>query len=104
MVKVKNMDIEEAVRLYEELKERKEVVHLYNSRLMEEMDNKARLNYAVRKATEATEKRVRKETEKATLDQVIRKLLSEKVSKDIILKVTGISEEKLNSFILDNNT
>ena len=151
MVKIKNMDIEEALKLYEELQERDDVVDLYTSRLIAEMDrrvweekmaedkakleedkiklqenkakmeadkiklqenkakmeadkiklqeNKAKMEADKIKLQENKAKmekekiRVVEENEKK-LSQIIRNLLQENLSKDMILNITGVSEER----------
>ena len=111
MVKVKNMDIEEAVKLYDELQKRKDVVHLHFSRMMAEMDNKARLKYAVEKAEEKALKKgtaagietgmrtgmqVGKQAEK---EEIIKNLLRQKVDLDVIIKATGVTKDKIDEIM-----
>ena len=95
MVKVKNMDIEEAVKLYDELQKRKDVVHLHFSRMMAEMDNKARLKYAEEKAEEKGIKKG-KNAEKV---EIIKNMLKQELDKNIIMKITGVTETKLDEIM-----
>jgi len=106
MVKVKNMDIEEAVKLYDELQKRKDVVNLHFSRMMAEMDNRARMKYAVEKA----EKRaLRKGTEEGRQvgkqegkEEIIKNMLKQNIDENIIMKVAGVTKEKLDEIIYDS--
>lgn len=109
MVKVQNMDIEEAVQLYSDLRKRRDVTHLYRSRVIAEMDNQVRLECAVERAEKRAERRAKKRAEERAekkaeekLKQIIKNMLNQNISKDIIAKSVDISEEKLNSLISNN--
>jgi len=99
MVQVKNMDIEEAVKLYGELQERDDVVDLYFSRWLAEMDEEVRIECAeergIKKGTEAGMK-LGKQAEK---EEIIKNLLRQKVDLDVIIKATGVTKNKLNEIM-----
>ena len=129
MVEVKNMDVKEALRLYEDLKERDDVMDLYIAKVLEERDSeawKAKFKQALKenarviqekdKVTEEKNKVMEekdkviqeknkvmeekevaikeKEEKENTITQIIKNLLSQNLSKDVILNITGVSEER----------
>ena len=87
MVQVKNMDIEEAVKLYGELQERDDVVDLYFSRWLAEMDEEVRIECAEERGMEVKQ------------EEIIKNLLRQKVDLEVIIKATGVSKNKLDEIM-----
>jgi len=109
MIKVKNMDIEEAVKLYDELQARQDVVRLHFSRKLAEMDEKNRIEEAEEKAKKRADKRIKAAVEDANKKiqdaveeanrknmEMIKNLITQNVDSKIIMKVAGITKDKLN--------
>jgi len=87
MVQVKNMDIEEAVKLYGELQERDDVVDLYFSRWLAEMDEEVRIECAEERGMEVKQ------------EEIIKNLLRQKVDLEVIIKATGVTKDKIDEIM-----
>ena len=108
MVNVKNLEIEEAVKLYKQLLNRDDVIELYESRVRAEMDRlatEAWYKEEIEKAEAKAEKEKAK-SEKAleigekigreqTRIELIRSFLLQNIGEEVILKATNITKEEL---------
>jgi len=107
MVQVKNMDIEEAVKLYGELQERDDVVDLYFSRWLAEMDEEVRIECAeergeargIEKGTDAGMRTGMQVGMEAKQEEIIKNMLRKNLDKNVIMEITGVTKDKIDEIM-----
>lgn len=90
-------DIRRAHNIYQEFSGNSEYREIYEARLKWKKDYEGRLNYEQEKAREEGKKEGIKEGIKRARIEDARKMLENGVSLELVKKITGLTEDELNS-------